>query len=143
MAFDVFKRAWAVFTNQKYLGPAVAITLCSSAASVVLAWYFGAMPGTVPSLRLVASRLAAFLALGMVGLWPGGSLIALAIALAREEDASLTSRFLSLGTYIRYALVIAACVIAVGIATVCLIVPGIFAFVVWSQAPQLVVDRAR
>jgi hypothetical protein len=140
MAFDVFKRAWAVFTNQKYLGPALAIMLCSGAASVLLAWYFGPTPAPVPSFRLLASRLAASSALIALGAWPGGSLVALAIALARDEDASLTSRFLSLGTYIRYVVVIAAFAIVVGIATVCLIVPGIFAFVVWSQAPQLVVD---
>jgi hypothetical protein len=135
MAFHVFKRAWALCANQKYRGPAVTITLCVGAAGAILAWYFRA-PGTAPSFRLAASELA----LSVVGAWPAGSLLALAIALAREEDASLASRFLSLGTYIRYVAAIAAFGIVVGLGTVCLIVPGIFAFIVWSQAPQFVVD---
>src|SRR5262249_37483977 len=124
MAFDVFRRAWAIFRNPKYLGPALLIATCIGFVNAAVIWSSVPMTATASWFRVLGVRLAGALAVGCVAAWPMGSLTAFAIALGRNEDSSLRQRFLSFGHYAQYVVVSLAVAIAVGIATLFLIVPG-------------------
>jgi len=79
-------------------------------------------------------------AVAFLSFWPSASLLSLAIAVARGRSTSLVDCWVPVGVYLRLVVVTTAIGIVAGIGCLLLVVPGVFALVVWSQAWALMVD---
>jgi hypothetical protein len=141
MVQRVFRQAFAICSNRSFLAPAVlvAVALVVLRRSVALPY---AAPGTAPDVHLLVRGFLSLLtaALTFLSFWPGASLLSLAIAVARGRSTSLVDCWVPVGVYLRLVVVTIAISLVAGIGCLLLVVPGIFALVVWSQAWALMVD---
>jgi hypothetical protein len=143
MVQRIFRRAFAICSNRSFVVPAL---LVSVAMTLVVRTVTPAMVPPQSSafdwhiFVTFLARFAMAVAVGILSLWPYGSLLSLAIAVARGETSSFLDRWLSLGLFLRLLLVevVAGLVMVVGL--LCFLVPGVFVMIVWSQVRALLVD---
>jgi hypothetical protein len=142
MVQRVFRQAFAICSNRSFLVPALVVPAVMTLVMKTLS------PDLVPRsdplnlhiFVVVIERLAVTVAVGVLSLWPYASLLSLAIAVARGETATLLDRWVSFGLFLRLLLVelVAGLVTLLGL--FCLLVPGVFVIIVWSQVRALLVD---
>jgi uncharacterized membrane protein len=135
----VFRRAFGVWRNPVFLVPALIIP----AASVLLSRLLSSLLAHAHSSALAPTGLADLLLAGAIrlaALWASLALLALAIGLIRNESATFANRLVPFGTFWRVVLVGGVSGLVCLIGLVFLIVPGLYAAVVWSQVAAVMVD---
>lgn len=135
MVGRVFRRGFEVWRNPAFLLPGLLLFAAGAIVTHVLAPDVATLSLSAVALRFLA-MVGVFLALG----WPAATLLALAIALLRGEEASFGRCWVSLGLFIRLTLVELVVSLVVVLGLLLFLAPGLYATVVWSQVRPSIVD---
>jgi hypothetical protein len=139
MAAQVFRRAFGLCKDRRFLVPEIALAVVVGLLSNGFQTSEPARPDFYAA-GSVFLRLMLLLGVSVLAMWPGWSMLSLGIALARGEDATLSTRWIPFGLYLRLLLVQLVYGLAMCVGFVLLFVPGIYVAVLWSQAAPLMVD---